>query len=339
MRIMKVALVSDCPVREIGGVESYCFHLIKEIKSRDDSIEFCPINISNIKYRFIKKLNLYIYSKKELTDKIRECDLVHINGLASYPSMQAIDIARKLHKPIICTSHFHPSYALSRPFWGDMFYRLIVARRLKHIDYLVAINKEEYDLLSGSVKKCSLIPHWINTEDFEKQEINPRRENSVLFVGKVFKKHKRADFMNYVPETTMCWYVSSAKMAEEKQNFIQYKDLSNEDLAALYSNAKCLIVPSKYEAFSFVALEALLKGTPVLLSDRVRIADFLEGNRLMSIFEYDNVEDFKCKLAAILDSNITLEEREAAVESVRNTFNPDKIIGTYLELYHSYVGI
>ncbi len=337
MRIMKVALLSDYPVREIGGVESYCFHLIKEIQSRDTSIEFYPINISNIKHRFIKKLNLYIYSKTELTERIERCDIVHINGLASYPSMQAIDIAKKLHKPIICTSHYHPSYALNRPFLGDMFYRLIVERRLKHIDHLVAINKEEYDLLSGSVKKCSLIPHWINTEDYSKQEINPKRENAILFVGKVFKKHKRADFMNYVPENTKCWYVSSAPMEENRPNFVQYKDLSNEELSALYRNATCLIVPSKYEAFSFVALEALLKGTPVLLSDRVRIADFLDGNKLVSIFEYDNAEDFKSKLSAILESKITLEEREEAVESVRSIFNPNKIIREYLELYREYI--
>ena len=336
MRIMKVALVSDCPVREIGGVQSYCFHLIKEIQSRDKSIEFCPINICNIKHRFIKKLNLHIYSKKELAERIGNCDLVHINGLASYPSMQAIDIAEELHKPIICTSHYHPSYALSRPFLGDMFYRLIVAKRLKHIDHLIAINKEEYNLLNNSVKKCSLIPHWVNTEDFVKQEINPQRENAVLFVGKVFMKHKRADFMNYVPEDTKCWYVSSAPMAENKTNFVQYKDLSNEELSTLYKNATCLIVPSKYEAFSFVALEALLKGTPVLLSDRVRIADFLDGNKLVSIFEYDNAEDFKSKLSIILESKITLEERESAVESVRSIFNPDKIIREYLDLYREY---
>lgn len=334
---MNVALLSDYPVREIGGVESYCFHLIKEIQSRDKSIEFYPINISNIKHKFIKKLNLYIYSKKELTERIENCDLVHINGLASYPSMQAIDIARKLHKPIICTSHYHPSYALSRPFLGDMFYRMIVAKRLKHIDHLVAINKEEYDLLSGSVKKCSLIPHWINTEDYTRQEINFQRENSILFVGKVYKKHKRADFMNYVPESTKCWYVSSAPMDEDRPNFVQYKDLSNEELSTLYNNTTCLIVPSKYEAFSFVALEALLKGTPVLLSDRVRIADFLEGNKLVSIFEYDNVEDFKKKLCAIFKSKITLAEREAAVESVMWIFNPDKIIGEYIELYREHI--
>lgn len=336
---MKIALISDCPVREIGGVQSYCFHLIKEIQSRDKSIEFYPINISNIKYWFIKKLNLHIYSKKELTKRIEECDLVHINGLASYPSMQAIDIAKRLNKPIICTSHYHPSYALSRPFWGDMFYRLIVTKRLKHIGHLVAINREEYNLLSGSVKKCSLIPHWINTEDYTKQEINPNREDAVLFVGKVLMKHKRADFMNYVPINTKCWYVSSTPMVENRPNFVQYKDLSNDELSALYKNATCLIVPSKYEAFSFVALEALLRGTPVLMSNRVRIADFLEGNKLVSIFEYDNAEDFKSKLSAILECKITLEEREAAVESVRSIFNPNKIIREYLELYHSYATV
>ncbi len=333
---MKVALISDYPIREIGGVESYCFHLIKEIQSRDASIEFCPINISNIKHWFIKRLNIYIYSKKELKQRIKECDLVHINGLASYPSMQAIDIAKEMGKLIICTSHYHPSYALSRPFLGDIFYRFIVHRRLMHIDHLITINKEEYNLLSKHVKQCSIIPHWINTEDFAKQKINPKRENAVLFVGKVYKKHKRADFMNYVPENIQCWYVSAAKMKEERINYVQYKDLSNEELSSLYRKATCLMVPSKYEAFSFVALEALLKGTPVLLSDRVRIADFLEGNSLVYIFEYDNVDDYKSKLSAILERKISLEERVEAVESIRNIFNPEKIIREYIELYHSY---
>ncbi len=333
---MKIALVSDYPVREIGGVESYCYHLIKEIQLRDTSVEFYPINISNIKYRFIKQLNLYIYSKKELTERIKACDLVHINGLASYPSMQAIDISKRLQKPIICTSHYHPSYALNRPFLGELFYRFFVERRLKHIDHLIAINKEEYNLLHDRVKNCSLIPHWINTEDYNPKEINQSRDKAVLFIGKVFKKHKRADFMKYVPDDAKCWYVSADKIAEDKPNYVQYKDLSNEELSSLYRKATCLIVPSKYEAFSFVALEALLKGTPVLLSDRVRIADFLEGNKLVSIFEYDNVADFKDKIRRILNSNLTLDERSEAVKQVRTTFNPSKIIGSYLELYKGF---
>ncbi len=69
-----------------------------------------------------------------------------------------------------------------------------------------------------------------------------------------------------------------------------------EELCSLYAKASLLVVPSRYEAFSYAALEALSYGTPVLLSDRVRIADYLTNINGISIFKYQNFKEFVDKV-------------------------------------------
>ncbi len=57
------------------------------------------------------------------------------------------------------------------------------------------------------------------------------------------------------------------KALEFHQNILLTGYVSDDELAALYKNAKALIVPSLYEGFGFPILEGLVMGCPVVSSN------------------------------------------------------------------------
>ena len=101
-----------------------------------------------------------------------------------------------------------------------------------------------------------------------------------------------------------------------------------DELCSLYAKAALLVVPSRYEAFSYVALEALSYGTPVLLSDRVRIADYLENVEGVSVFTYHDYKDFVEKVKKSTD--LVVNDCE-----VKRLFSGENIKEKYMSLFMS----
>ena len=105
-----------------------------------------------------------------------------------------------------------------------------------------------------------------------------------------------------------------------------YQNISDEELAELYSKASLLVVPSLYEAFSYVTLESLSFETPVVMSERVRIADYLGNLKGYSIFKYGDTEDFVNKVKNTIGTTVESER-------ILNIFAPEKIKKKYEQIY------
>ena len=78
----------------------------------------------------------------------------------------------------------------------------------------------------------------------------------------------------------------------KRKDFIIHTNITNEDLERLYKQASLVVIPSRYEAFSYVALEAFANGTPVVMSNTVMIADYLKGIRGFSSFDFGDESSF-----------------------------------------------
>ena len=111
-----------------------------------------------------------------------------------------------------------------------------------------------------------------------------------------------------------------------RDDFHQHVNIQDSELAKLYAEASLVVVPSKYEAFSYAALEALTHGTPVVMSERVRIADYLHGIHGVQIFQYGNYDDFLKKIESTIGNSVDKE-------LVCNTFSPENIREKYRSLY------
>ncbi|MGJ8668408.1 MAG: glycosyltransferase family 4 protein [Oceanococcus sp.] len=64
----------------------------------------------------------------------------------------------------------------------------------------------------------------------------------------------------------------------------------------LYDDADCVIVPSRWEAFGLVAVEAMRRSRPVMVSDRGALPELLEGSQAGWVFPLDKPEALRALL-------------------------------------------
>jgi glycosyltransferase involved in cell wall biosynthesis len=97
--------------------------------------------------------------------------------------------------------------------------------------------------------------------------------------------------------------------------------------------ADLFALASYNENFANAVVEALYAGTPVLISDKIGVCDFVSKNKLGWICKPE-VSDIMLKLQeAMRDTEARLRINKCGTEIVRNYFSEKKLVGAYYEQY------
>lgn len=301
-----------------GGIERHVRNLCNLFKSDEDITLFKP-EWESIKYNKILRKN-YIYNKEELVSKIDKFKIVHIHGYMSLMVLQFLVICHKHKKIIIYSPHFHPFSTLNHPFLGRMFFCLLKPY-LKHITKIFTINEEDTSFFRKYSKRVVKIPHWYElVTNCDTESCIKRHPNRILFVAKN-TPDKGLSYLYKLPQNKYDIHcVTNGRL--ERKDFYQHSNISDAELKQLYITASLVVCPSRYEAFSYVVLEALMNKTPILISDRVRIADYLKNISGVTIFHYGDYDDFKKKVDKAMCQNVD-------IDAVMKIFSKDKIKEMY----------
>lgn len=319
--MIKVIQIRQSPKGGFDGTANYCKALY-DIFQDDPDVNIMPI----VDYpATTSKIFNYYYKAKPLKEAIKEADIVHINGYTAMGTAQALYWAKKLGKKVIYTAHWHPFPFLRRPFLGKCFFNIILKPFIKHCaTEIVAINNEDYEFFHRFHKQTTKIPHFYTP--IKLKQNYTKQKNMILFVGRINDPVKRADFLYHIPEGKYEIHCVGKGNLDKRTDIHQHIDISNKALSELYAKASLLVIPSKYEAFSYVALEALSYGTPVVMSDRVRIADHLQGIEGYSVFKYNDQKDFLQKIDKTIGIIVD-------TDCVLNRFSIKEIKKAYKKLY------
>ncbi len=87
--------------------------------------------------------------------------------------------------------------------------------------------------------------------------------------------------------------------------------LTHEELAAEFARAHAVVVPSRYEPFGIVALEAAAAGVPLVLADTGGLAEIGQDGTAAAMFTPGDIAGLAEAVAA------TLDEPEAAARRCR----------------------
>lgn len=315
----KILIIPQASLSRNGGVFTHCADLIELFKNDDlFDVKLLPKIEVN---RFLGK---YIYNFKQLYNAIKEskCETIHVHGFATYSPLQSLIIGIILRKRIIYSPHFHPFKYLNNPKIAKLYFHILLRPLFGFIKKIVTINNTDYKFFSKYHDKVSKIPHYLKPFNISNDNIH-KIENLILFVGRN-ETNKGVEYVEKLPDKFKVVAVSNKSL--NRNNSYLERNISSDKLVNLYRSANLVVIPSRYEAFSYVALEALSLGTPVVMSNHVEIAGWLNGINGFSVFNYGDLEDFIKKVNDTIGSQVS-------VEAVCEIFSAKKIKLLYEKIY------
>lgn len=218
----------------------------------------------------------------------------------------------------------------------------------KNIDKLVVQSKYWCDYYSNYIdSKKLIVSHNIFTEKHDYLKIS--KSKKLLFVGWLSAgkgipdlialfKAKGTDFFdefNFVGDGDCRKHLADYILQNSVTNIILNGWKSKQDLYLYYTNSSCLVLPTYYEGFPNVIIEALTFGLPVVTYEIEPITSIVPRNQ--EIVYYAKPGNIELLYSQILSSveNDNEDFRDKRKAFVQNTFSPEKNLKFLNELKYS----
>lgn len=294
---------------------------------------------------------------------VNEADVIHMMGHWSILNLFVYWAARRANKPyVVCPAGALPIFGRSAKL--KRLYNAIAGRAIiQNATAWIAVTAAEsphFEKYGIAASQLTVIPNGVNEGDFtltdKKTFLN--RYNlpdapMVLFMGrlnpikgpdlllKAFIQERRhfTDFhlvfagpdggmLSELIQTAEC------AGASKYVHFLGY--ISGDDKSAAYHYAKLLVVPSRQEAMSIVALEAGICGTTVLLTDQCGFSDIRSVDSSLEVPA--TVNGIAHGLSNLLvDTTRLAEVASTWRDFVKQHYAWSVIVLKYLELYKNIV--
>ena len=319
--VIELKVLQVCPRFSpfIGGIATHVKELAKNLASLGVDVEVYTTDpegrlpkreimdsVTVNRFRSYSLGDLYFFSPglyRELR-KLRSADVVHVHNYQDFCALAAVCAKRNYQKPLIFTPHFHPVGANELRTMGKKLYASLVGRHIfENSDAVIAVSNYEKHLLSETFhfneQRITYVPNGINVKNctYVARGINPRKK-SILYVGrleeykgvqylisafpKVREKEKDAQLLIVGMGSHKKKLVSLAESLGVRNNVHFLGNVSDVELANLYSTSSLFVMPSKYEAFCIAMVEAMGCGLPVIAT-RVGGMSELIGNNLRGL--------------------------------------------------------
>jgi glycogen(starch) synthase len=212
--------------------------------------------------------------------------------------------------------------------------------------------------------KLAMVPNGVNTHVYkhvEKQDLTLFRskftlpeEKLVLFVGRLVYEKGAHVLINAIPKVlaranAKFVIVGSGYMKAQLSNIVKSMGLEHkvlftgfvddETLLKLQKCADVSVVPSLFEPFGIVALEAMAAKSPVVVSDTGGLSEIVEHDVTGVKVYPNNPESLAWGITKILlDAAYSNRIRENAYQRVQEKYNWDKIAQQTKQIYESVLG-
>ena len=304
-------------------------------------------------------------SLARVAELVAAADVIHLMNHWTVINALVYRAARKQGKPyVICPAGALPVTGRSRLL--KYIYNAIIGNAIvRNADCMIAISDNEigaYLHYGGQAERVALIPNGIDANEFACNDrmgflvrhalpdrpivlfvgrLNPIKGPDLLLRAFLALDQRFADWQLVLvgPDEGMRAELDSlawSSGAGERVHFLGF--LHGEEKSAAYHAAELLVIPSRQEAMSIVALEAGICGRPVLLTDQCGFSEVESaGGGLV-------VEATPGALQAGLEGLLALrsEERSAMGRRlqalVERDYRWEAVIRRYIRVYEGLLG-
>lgn len=294
LKSFRILHVSKLYYPWVGGVERNLQELVEALKEKAGVRILCCEQRGKTKIQKINNVEVlkscsfglflslplspcFPYHFRKMT---READLIHYHSL--FPLAELMEIFLNPEKKKIVTIHYE---RLRRDYLMN-FYRPFLRAFLKRMDIIIIPSKSLLNskILSGLSKKVEIVPFGV---DIKKFELNPEREKKkdeikerygfpiILFVGNLLP-YKGVQYLILAMKGIEgnLLIIGDGVLKKELQKIVAMNGLegkvhflggkSYEELVPFYHACDIFVLPSLYESFGNVQLEAMVCGKPVI---------------------------------------------------------------------------
>lgn len=273
------------------GVTSYC-KLLCELFHNDNDIHIPDIvEIPTYDNRVFR--NFYKWGELWRLVSDEAIDIVNVHGFARIQLPQLLLVTTLCRKKLVYTPHWHPYSTLRHPATAYLFAAICILPFIKHYaKCCITWNNEDSAYWKQYCSHVVRIPQWMRVLPPTTTYATAQDKKIIMFVGRFNAANKGIDYLWELPQGKYDIHLVGSGDITLRDDMYAHRNISFDELFQLYRQASLVVIPSLYESFSYVALEALSVGTPILISDKVRIADYLSNIDGCTIFNYGDRQAF-----------------------------------------------
>lgn len=234
----------------------------------------------------------------------------------------------------------------------NFFLEYAYNRLFKKSEVIVAINTTIKRYLKIKGFKTKLIPNGININEYNPTYID---KNYILFGGRLVK-NKNVDQLIKVYSTLDAEIKKYYKLIivgfgpeegnlkkliqkyEIKANVEIIPWLNSKNFIKLMSEVSFIVIPSSYETFGIVTIEAMALGKPVIVTNTDGSRDIVWDKFNGFIFEKDNLNQLKTLMELLIkNKDIRNKIGDNARKTVEHSYAMNKICNSYEQLFYDII--
>ena len=161
------------------------------------------------------------------------------------------------------------------------------------------------------------------------------KQKSLDFLIKTFHQFKKIETKSKLilvgegPETKKLKILAKKLDVNEDIIWINYA----ENVLQLLKLSKVFVLPSKYEGFGLVLLEAMYAKKPIIASRVSAIPEVIKNNWNGLLIKHNDIKDFNSKLLRIKNEKIAKRLIKNSQITLKKKFNLDKMVKLTNEIY------
>ncbi|MCK5414340.1 MAG: glycosyltransferase family 4 protein [Thermoplasmata archaeon] len=298
-------------------------------------------------------------------------DVVHAHSFGYYHTNVAALRKRLSGTPLVITPHYHPPETMQGGFARHQLRKVYDARIANWVfeqaDAMIFNSHAELASMAhhvGDMDKTQVIPNGLHTQMYEDlPDPAPFREERgiggpmVLYLGRLAVNKRMELVINALP--TLVKVVPDLKLViagpddgvgEEWKALTRSKGLedhvrfegflSEEDKLAAFTAADVFVLPSEWEAYGLVLMEAQACGTPCVVADRGGPKEVIAPGETGIVAPFGDEEAWTGALLDLLtDDGLRGRMGRAARERAMTVFRWSNIIDQIETVYRDVTGL
>ena len=315
--------------------------------------------------RFFREFSIDLY--QYLRAHIRDYDVIHCHGLWHFGTLAPFLLDETVAK-VITIHGVLDRWAYANNNWKKSLMDTLAQKRFLRRADLVQINNtdEKADLLrylGHQHPNVVIIPNGVKTSDFInlppkgtfRQTFGlPANNKLVLFMSRLNAKKGLdlllpgfRDYLRRHPQTTLVLAGPDDGYETAARHFIDQHQLGHsiqlvgmltgDDKKAALADADLFVLPSYSEGFSMAVLEAMVAGTPALVSDRVGFGEAIRQHDAACLVELSS-DSVRTGLEQMLGNSQLAQQRSRnANKLVREQYDIDIVANKLLDEYANII--